>query len=100
MRAAPDVISAAEAAQPDAVRLSVGEPNSNLGLTYPYLQSEGWNNKDIRNAIFIATDRVLSGQQHYQGLARPESARPLALHGLGTLTGRARDHTGLSRGQG
>ena len=76
MSAANDVISAAEAAQPDAIRLSIGAPNNNLGLTYPYLQSEGWNNKDIRNAIFIATDRVLSGQQYFQGLARPNAPVP------------------------
>ena len=76
MLAPNDVISATEAAQPDAIRLSVGEPNSNLALTYPYLQSEGWNNKDIRNAVFIGTDRVLSGQQYYQGLARPNAPVP------------------------
>jgi len=76
-----DVISAVAEAQPDTVRLSIGEPNSNLGLTYPYLQSEGWNNRDIRQAIFVATDRVLSGQQYFQGVARPNPPVPWPFEG-------------------
>ncbi|MCC6383123.1 MAG: ABC transporter substrate-binding protein [Dehalococcoidia bacterium] len=82
MSAGKDIVDAVLKAQPSAARLQIPNPNGNLELSYNYdgpknqpdMKSPAFSDKRLRQAMFIAIDRTLVGQQAYQGLARPNPA--------------------------
>ena len=71
-----DVIAAVASAQPDAIDFTVGNPNRNFSLVYPYAHSPAWSIQNIRQAAGVAVDRVLAGQIQFEGLARPQPPVP------------------------
>ncbi len=70
-----DVADAIAGSQKDAKRLQVPNPNNNIEFAYNYAHPNAANpffqNPQLRQAIFIATDRDLLSKQAFQGLARP-----------------------------
>jgi ABC-type transport system substrate-binding protein len=73
-----DVIDSIVNANKDVIKVQVPNPNSNLEFGYAWKNSPAFSNPQIRQAIFIAVDRQLVGQQQFQGLARPNPAIPWA----------------------
>ena len=52
----------------------IGDPNNNLEFAYNYTTNLSLSDERIRTAMFLATDRALVAEQHFQGLARPNPA--------------------------
>jgi peptide/nickel transport system substrate-binding protein len=73
-----NVIDAVASAQPAATKLQIANPNLNLEFAYAYTNSPAFSNPNIRKAVYIATDRKLVAEQHFQGLARPNPPIPWA----------------------
>ena len=69
-----DIIEAIESSSPDAERIEIGNPNSNLEFAYNYTTNLALSVEPIRKAMFLAVDRGLVAQQQFQGLARPNPA--------------------------
>ncbi len=59
---------------PDVEAFRVGDPNNNLEFAYNYTTNRALSDERIRTAMFLATDRALVAQQHFQGLGRPNPA--------------------------
>ena len=59
---------------PDAEAFRIGDPNNNLEFAYNYTTNRALSDERIRTAMFLATDRALVAQQHFQGLGRPNPA--------------------------
>ena len=59
---------------PDVEAFRIGDPNNNLEFAYNYTTNRALSDERIRTAMFLATDRALVAETHFQGLARPNPA--------------------------
>ena len=59
---------------PEVEAFRIGDPNNNLEFAYNYTTNRALSDERIRTAMFLATDRALVAQQHFQGLGRPNPA--------------------------
>ena len=68
------VMDEIEANNPEVESFRVGDPNNNLEFAYNYTTNRALSDERIRTAMFLATDRALVAEQHFQGLGRPNPA--------------------------
>ena len=69
-----DVMDEIAANNPEAEAFRIGDPNNNLEFAYNYTTNRALSDERIRTAMFLATDRALVAETHFQGLARPNPA--------------------------
>ena len=69
-----DVMDEIAANNPDVEAFRVGDPNNNLEFAYNYTTNRALSDERIRMAMFLAADRALVAETHFQGLARPNPA--------------------------